>query len=55
MATYTSDIQRRAQAEIDDIVGKHRLPISMDKEPLPYVCTIIKEGLRFAPVTVASW
>jgi len=48
--TLYPDVQRRAQAEIDEVVGNHRLPTLADKEHLPYVCAVVKEVLRFAPV-----
>jgi cytochrome P450 len=48
--TLHPDIQRRAQAEIDEVVGKDRLPTSEDRERLQYVCAVIKEVLRFVPV-----
>jgi cytochrome P450 len=44
------DAQRRAQAEIDEVVGKDRLPTWADEASLPYVSSVIKEVLRFAPV-----
>ncbi|OAX32518.1 cytochrome P450 [Rhizopogon vinicolor AM-OR11-026] len=44
------DIQRRAQAEIDEVVGKNRLPTSADQVCLPYVSAVLKEVLRVAPV-----
>lgn len=44
------DIQRRAQAEIDEVVGKDRLPTIADQVCLPYVSAVLKEVLRFAPV-----
>jgi hypothetical protein len=50
LMTLHPDIQRRAQAEIDEVVGKDRLPTPDDRERLQYVCAVIKEVLRFAPV-----
>ncbi|KAF8630710.1 hypothetical protein AX15_002762 [Amanita polypyramis BW_CC] len=44
------DIQKRAQDEIDRVVGKDRLPTIEDHEDLVYVGALIKEVLRFAPV-----
>ncbi|KLO19235.1 cytochrome P450 [Schizopora paradoxa] len=44
------DIQRRAQEEVDRVVGTDRLPEMSDKESLPFIQRIIKETLRFAPV-----
>ncbi|KIJ60578.1 hypothetical protein HYDPIDRAFT_117119 [Hydnomerulius pinastri MD-312] len=44
------DAQRHAQAEIDEAVGKNRLPTWVDEESLPYVSSVVKEVLRFSPV-----
>jgi len=44
------DIQKKAQAEIDQVVGRHRLPNLDDRSSLPYVNAVIKEILRYAPV-----
>lgn len=38
--------QRQAQAELDQVVGRDRLPDFSDKESLPYICAIYKEVLR---------
>ena len=43
------EVQRRAQAEIDAVVGRDRLPTFADVLRLPYVCAIIKEILRWRP------
>lgn len=40
------DVQAQAQRELDDIVGKARLPNFDDQQSLPYVNAIIKEVLR---------
>lgn len=40
------DAQRKAQAEIDAIVGTDRLPSFEDQESLPYVHALMKETLR---------
>ena len=42
-------VQRRAQAEIDAVVGRDRLPSFADAPHLPYVCAIMKEVLRWRP------
>ena len=43
------EVQRRAQAEIDAVVGRDRLPTFADAPRLPYVRAIIKEILRWRP------
>jgi len=50
MMALHPDIQRRAQAEVDEVIGKNKLPTASDRERLPYVSAVIKEVLRFAPV-----
>ncbi|KAH7920190.1 cytochrome P450 [Leucogyrophana mollusca] len=42
--------QRRAQAEIDDVVGTNRLPGPDDRNSLPYVEAVMRETLRWHPV-----
>ncbi|PNP53777.1 hypothetical protein THARTR1_05901 [Trichoderma harzianum] len=44
------DVQRKAQEEIDRVVGPHRLPTRDDRENLPYINAIVKESLRYFPV-----
>jgi hypothetical protein len=45
------EVQRKAQAEIDQIVGNSRLPDFSDEAALPYVQAVLKEALRWHPVT----
>ena len=45
------DVQRKAKAEIDQIVGNSRLPNFSDEGALPYVEAVLKETLRWHPVT----
>ena len=47
-------MQRRAQAEIDAVVGRNRLPTFADAPRLPYVRAIMKEILRWRPVAPFS-
>lgn len=42
-------VQEKAQKELDDVIGKDRLPSSEDYEKLPYVRAIIRETFRFFP------
>jgi cytochrome P450 len=46
MAMYP-EVQRKAQAEIDSVVGNDRMPNFDDYESLPYVTAIMKEVLRW--------
>ena len=42
------EVQGKAWAEIDSVVGKDRLPTFADKDKLPYVEHIVQETLRYA-------
>ena len=44
------DVQRKAQAELDAVVGPHRLPEHEDRALLPHVDAIAKESLRWQNV-----
>jgi len=44
-------IQARAQAELDTIVGRHRLPDFHDRENLPYIKCVITEAIRWGATT----
>ena len=48
------EVQARAQAEIDQVVGQSRLPSWDDHDSLPYLEALVKEVLRWNPVT-PSW
>jgi hypothetical protein len=41
---------KKAQAELDTIVGSNRLPTFRDKDRLPYIAAFIKEVLRWRPL-----
>jgi cytochrome P450 len=45
------EVQRRAQAELDTVVGRDRLPTFDDAPHLPYVRAVIEEVLRWRPST----
>jgi cytochrome P450 len=49
--TLYPEVQRKAQAEIDHVVGNSRLPDYSDQDELPYVDAVLKEVLRWHPVT----
>jgi cytochrome P450 len=44
------DVQKRAQAELDDVVGQDRFPTFEDRDKLPYIAAIMQEVTRWAPV-----
>jgi cytochrome P450 len=50
MALYP-EVQKKAQAEIDAVVGPDRLPEFEDRPSLPYINAVIKELLRWNLVT----
>ncbi|KAH7013861.1 cytochrome P450 [Ilyonectria destructans] len=43
-------VQKKAQEEIDNIIGVDRLPQVEDRDNLPYVSALVKETLRWLPV-----
>lgn len=49
MALYP-DVQRRAQDEIERVLGPGRLPKMADRSRLPYINAVVKEVLRWHPV-----
>lgn len=48
--TLHPKVQKRAQEEIDAVVGSDRLPAFDDRPNLPYLEAIVKEVLRWNPV-----
>lgn len=44
------DVLKRAQAELDSVVGRERMPSYGDQKNLPYIDAIVKEVLRWRPV-----
>jgi len=44
------EVQRKAQEEIDRVVGAARLPDFSDRESLPYINAIVNETFRYHPV-----
>ncbi|ESK89761.1 cytochrome p450 [Moniliophthora roreri MCA 2997] len=44
------EAQRKAQAELDRVVGPHRMPTLDDIEDSPYIKAVIQETHRFRPV-----
>jgi cytochrome P450 len=49
MAQYP-DVQKKAQDEIDHVVGSSRLPGLQDRKNLPFIDAIVQEVLRWHPV-----
>ncbi|GBE78227.1 Multifunctional cytochrome P450 monooxygenase af510 [Sparassis crispa] len=49
--TVYPEVLERAQAEIDKVVGRDRLPDFSDRDSLPYIDWIVWECLRWNPVT----
>ena len=49
MAMYP-DVQKKAQAEIDAVIGCDRLPDLDDLDSLPFIDAVVKETLRWQPV-----
>ncbi|KAI0352607.1 CyP450 monooxygenase [Trametes cingulata] len=50
------EVQKRAQAELDAVVGPHRLPEHADRGKLVYINALVKEALRWhvvLPIGVA--
>lgn len=53
--TRYPDVQARVQAELDQVVGRDRLPCMDDQPNLPYVMAFLYESMRFSsflPVTI---
>ena len=44
------EVQRKAQAELDAVIGPDRLPTLADRERLPYLNAVMLEVLRWIPV-----
>ena len=45
------EVQKKAQTELDAVVGSHRLPEFADQASLVYVSALCKEALRWQNVT----
>jgi len=48
--TLYPEVQKKAQVELNQVVGTERLPALADRPNLPYINAIIKELLRWGPV-----
>lgn len=49
-ATLFPECIRKAQAQLDEVVGMDRLPSVADEDQLPYIVAFINETLRWRPV-----
>lgn len=48
--TLFPDVQRKAQQEVDSVIGNDRLPCADDWDALPYIRAMCLETLRWLPV-----
>ena len=48
--TVNPSVQRKAQEEIDRVLGSGQLPTVSCREKLPYINAVVKEALRWHPV-----
>lgn len=46
------EVQRRAQSELDQVVGADRMPQPQDEPRLQYIRGCVKESLRWMPTTI---
>ncbi|PCH41346.1 cytochrome P450 [Wolfiporia cocos MD-104 SS10] len=44
------EVQKKAQLEIDSVIGSDRLPVLADRDQLPYINALCSEVLRWQPV-----
>ncbi|OSD06956.1 cytochrome P450 [Trametes coccinea BRFM310] len=49
------EAQRKAQAEIDAVIGHDRLPTLQDRDSMPYMNALVLEVLRWMPVTPVAF
>jgi cytochrome P450 family 619 len=47
--TKWPEVMRKAQKEIDVVVGEDRSPVWSDYADLPYVAATVKEAMRWRP------
>ena len=43
------EVAKKAQAEIDEVIGNDQLPSLQDRDNLPYIDCILKEVMRCVP------
>lgn len=44
------EVQKKAQAEIDAVIGNGRLPEFSDRHALPYINALVKESMRWQSI-----
>ena len=44
------DVMHKAQAQLDKVVGRERLPTFDDWDNLPYIRALVRETMRWRPV-----
>ncbi|KAG2072915.1 cytochrome P450 [Suillus decipiens] len=54
-ATLHTDAQARVQEELDNVIGRTRLPAFEDQEMLPQVTAFILESMRWRPVSFGGF
>ena len=47
------EVQLKAQAEIDSVVGRSRFPVFADRVNLPYTTAVVKETCRLVILSQA--
>jgi cytochrome P450 len=53
--TRWGEVLRKAQTEIDGLMGEERSPVWEDYERLPYVAQMVKEAMRWRPVVPTAF
>ncbi|PIK37443.1 putative cytochrome P450 1A1-like isoform X2 [Apostichopus japonicus] len=46
------EVQRKVQEELDDVIGRDKLPTLQDEQNLPYLCAVIYETIRFSSMSL---
>ncbi|KAN0084392.1 Cytochrome P450 [Tylopilus felleus] len=54
MTAMNPEVQKKAQAQIDAVVGRNRLPMIEDRSSLPYIDAVLRETLRYTPIVPLS-
>lgn len=48
------EVQKTAREELDRVLGNGRLPVSADRDTLPYITAVMKETHRWHPIAPMS-